>query len=75
MGDDEICATKRSYQSLSQESHKGVSEAYLPKVCYRMLQVSQKGVSQSVLEVCLQEMPTRVPQKGVFKECHRSVSV
>ena len=47
-------------------SHKSLSQ---------VTRVSQKGVSQSVSEVCLQEMPTRVPQKGALKECHRSVSV
>ena len=65
LGDDEICATKRSYQSLSQ-SHKGVSEAYLPKVCYRCLRRVFHRVSQKcVCKRCPQECLRRVSSKSV----------
>ena len=68
---------QRGPTKVSDESLTLVSQKRIFQKCVVVLYVlSQKGVSKSVSEECLQEMPTRVSQKGVFKEClHRSVPV
>jgi hypothetical protein len=66
-GDDEICPTKRSYQSLWRESHTGISEAHLPRVCCSTF-------SEGCFKECLRRVFARDAHKSVSEGCLQRVS-